>query len=138
MKYWRSARPIDEVIPHEHFIKGHEGPDARAIKRVWLFVFAVALHNLPEGLAIGVGYAGTDAVGAQALATGIAIQDVPEGMVITLALLGIGYRRSFAVTLGVLSGLVEPVMSVVGAGIIGISASLCRGDSRSPPARCCS
>lgn len=115
---------VDRLIPHEHFIKGHEGPDARAIKRAWLFVFAIALHNLPEGLAIGVAYGGTDALGAQALATGIAIQDVPEGMVIALALHGIGYSRSFAVALGVLSGLVEPLAAVLGAGLIGMSSSL--------------
>lgn len=64
---------IDRLLPHEHFVKGTEGPRARALKRAWLFVIAIGLHNLPEGLAIGVGYGGTDAVGANALATGIAI-----------------------------------------------------------------
>ena len=115
---------IDRVVPHEHFVKGLEGPEAKAMKRVWLFVLAIAVHNLPEGLAIGVAYAGTDPLAALALATGISIQDVPEGMVVALALRGVGYGRLTSAGLGVLSGLVEPVAAVFGAGVIGISASL--------------
>lgn len=115
---------IDRVVPHEHFVKGLEGPEAKAMKRVWLFVLAIAVHNLPEGLAIGVAYAGTDPLAALALATGISIQDVPEGMVVALALRGVGYGRLTSAGLGVLSGLVEPIAAVFGAGVIGISASL--------------
>ncbi|SDL97054.1 zinc transporter, ZIP family [Oryzisolibacter propanilivorax] len=115
---------IDRVVPHEHFVKGLEGPQARAMKRVWLFVLAIAVHNLPEGLAIGVAYAGTDALGALALATGISIQDVPEGLVVALALRGVGYGRGRSAALGALSGLVEPVAAVFGAALIGVSASL--------------
>ncbi|MCD0501422.1 ZIP family metal transporter [Bordetella petrii] len=115
---------MDRVLPHEHFIKGKEGPEASRLRRTWLFVFAIALHNLPEGLAIGVGYVGTDPMRGSALATGIAIQDVPEGLVVALALLGAGYRRSFAVALGMLSGLVEPLGAVVGALVVGWSVAL--------------
>ena len=115
---------IDKWLPHEHFIKGAEGPSARVLRRTWLFVFAIALHNLPEGLAIGVGYAGTDPLRATALATGIAIQDVPEGLVVAVALLAAGYGRPLAVGLGMASGLVEPLGAVLGAAAIGLSASL--------------
>ncbi|MDA7416181.1 ZIP family metal transporter [Xenophilus arseniciresistens] len=118
---------MDKALPHEHFIKGREGQDAlagRKLRRTWLFVFAIALHNLPEGLAIGVGYAGTDSVGANALATGIAIQDVPEGLVVAVALLAAGYRRGVAVALGMASGLVEPLGAVIGAGIVEQSAAM--------------
>ncbi len=115
---------IDRVVPHEHFVKGLEGPQARAMKRVWLFVLAIAVHNLPEGLAIGVAYAGTEPLSALALATGISIQDVPEGMVVALALRGVGYGRVWSAGLGVLSGLVEPVAAVFGAAVIGLSAGL--------------
>ena len=115
---------IDRVVPHEHFVKGLEGPEAKAMKRVWLFVLAIAVHNLPEGLAIGVAYAGTDPLAALALATGFSIQDVPEGMVVALALRGVGYGRITSAGLGVLSGLIEPIAAVFGAGVIGISASL--------------
>jgi ZIP family zinc transporter len=115
---------LDRVLPHEHFIKGVEGRDARALRRTWLFVFAVALHNLPEGLAIGVGFAGGDALRGSALATGIAIQDVPEGLVVAAALLAAGYRRAFAVAIGMASGLVEPLGAVLGAAIVSHSALL--------------
>jgi ZIP family zinc transporter len=115
---------IDRAIPHEHFVKGVEGPQARALRRAWMFVFAIVLHNAPEGLAIGVGFAGADHIGAQALAAGIAIQDVPEGMVVALALRGVGYGRLLSVALGVASGLVEPLASVLGAALVGLSASL--------------
>jgi ZIP family zinc transporter len=115
---------IDRLVPHEHFIKGLEGPQQRAIRRVWLFVLAIVLHNLPEGLAIGVAFAGSDPVGAMALATGISIQDVPEGMVVAMALRSVGYGRLLAAGLGVLSGLVEPVAAVFGAAVISLSASL--------------
>jgi ZIP family zinc transporter len=115
---------LDRALPHEHFIKGREGADAHRLRRTWLFVFAIALHNLPEGLAIGVGYAGNDGMRANALAMGIAIQDVPEGLVVAAALLAAGYRRSLAVGLGMASGLVEPIGAVAGAAIAGSSAAL--------------
>jgi ZIP family zinc transporter len=115
---------IDRAVPHEHFVKGLEGPQARALKRVWLFVLAIVLHNFPEGLAIGVAFAGTDPVGAIALTTGISIQDVPEGMVVALALRSVGYGRLVSASLGVLSGLAEPVAAVFGAAVMGISAGL--------------
>src|SRR5690606_3362413 len=115
---------MDRLLPHEHFIKGKEGLETRRLRRTWLFVIAIALHNVPEGLAIGVSYVGSDPVRGTALATGIAIQDVPEGLVVSLALLAAGYRRSFAVALGMLSGLVEPLGALVGAVVVGWSASL--------------
>lgn len=117
---------MERVLPHEHFIKGREGQSAQMLRRTWLFVIAIALHNLPEGLAIGVGYAGNDGEGlrANALAMGIAIQDVPEGLVVAVALLAAGYKRSFAVLLGMASGLVEPVGAVLGAVVVDYSAAL--------------
>jgi zinc transporter, ZIP family len=115
---------LDRTIPHEHFVKGAEGPGSRTMKRIWLFVFAIILHNLPEGLAIGVAFAGTDPVGASALTTGISIQDAPEGLVVALALRSVGYSRWQAAGVGVLSGLVEPVAAVAGAALTSISPSL--------------
>ncbi|SOD28473.1 zinc transporter, ZIP family [Variovorax sp. YR752] len=115
---------MDRVLPHEHFIKGREGQAARQLRRTWLFVFAIALHNVPEGLAIGVGYAANNGLRADALATGIAIQDVPEGLVVAVALLAAGYSRMFAVLIGMASGLVEPLGAVLGAAVVGHSAML--------------
>jgi ZIP family zinc transporter len=117
---------MDRYLPHEHFIKGFEGSRAHArhLKRTWLFVFAITLHNLPEGLAIGVAYGGTQPGEASALATGIAIQDVPEGLVVALALVTAGYRRGVAAALGAVTGLVEPVGAVIGALVVTLSAAL--------------
>ncbi len=115
---------IGRAVPCENFARGLQSPQAKSLKRVWLFVLAICLHNLPEGLAIGVAFAGSDPTGATALATGIAIQDVPEGLVVALALRSVGYGRGFSAGLGVLSGLVEPLASVFGVVVIGISESL--------------
>jgi len=107
---------LNAAIPHEHFIKGAEGRSPHRLKRAWLFVFAVCLHNLPEGLAIGVAHAESPAQG-RALTTGIALQDVPEGLVVTVSLIAAGYRRLHAVSVGALSGLPEPAGAVIGAAI---------------------
>jgi ZIP family zinc transporter len=65
--------------PHEHFILG-KGPEARGLERVWLFVIAISLHNFPEGMAVGVDFAGTDIGNGISLAIGIGVQNVPEGL----------------------------------------------------------
>lgn len=101
-----------------------EGDAGISLRRAWLFVWAVALHNLPEGLAIGVGYAGIDIEKANALATGISIQDVPEGLVVALALRTVGYGRLTSVGLGIASGLIEPVAAAFGVALIGIAAGM--------------
>ncbi|ALK97394.1 divalent cation transporter [Massilia sp. WF1] len=99
-------------------------PGSASIRRAWLFVWAVALHNLPEGLAIGVAYGGVDPGKAHSLATGIAIQDVPEGLVVALALRTVGYGRGLSTALGVASGLIEPVAAALGVALIGVAAGL--------------
>ena len=108
---------VERVLPHEHFIKGPEGGDSKRIARTWLFVFAIYLHNLPEGIAIGVAYA-VDAAQGQVMATGIAIQDIPEGLVVALALISAGYGRRQAVMIGVASGLIEPIGAALGASTV--------------------
>lgn len=95
-----------------------------SLRRAWIFVWAVALHNLPEGLAIGVAYAGIDVEKATSLATGVSIQDVPEGLVVALALHTVGYSRLTSVAMGMVSGLIEPIAAVFGVALIGISAGL--------------
>lgn len=95
--------------------------NAQAMRRsVLLFVLAVTLHNLPEGLAVGVS-ATADAIGGSALAWGIAIQDVPEGLAVALALVSIGTRPALAFAAGAGSGLVEPLAALIGAAAVGVS-----------------
>jgi ZIP family zinc transporter len=97
---------------------------ANGYYRVWLFIAAITLHNLPEGLAIGVAAAGPDIERAHSLASGISIQDVPEGLVVALALRSVGHGRWFAAALGALSGMIEPIAAVVGVGLISVSLGL--------------
>jgi ZIP family zinc transporter len=104
---------LDRWLPHAHVAQ-----DAR---RVWLFVSAIALHNLPEGLAVGVGFGQADPAQAWPLAIGIAVQNLPEGLVVAAALAGIGYARGTAVAIAAATGLAEPLGGLFGAGIFGIS-----------------
>jgi ZIP family zinc transporter len=85
--------------------------------RIWIFVIAIIAHNIPEGMAIGVS-AGGGMHEADSLAMGIALQDVPEGLVIALVLAGAGMARYKAFLIGAASGLVEPVFAVLCAWMV--------------------
>lgn len=116
---------MDKVIPHEHPVQGVHGLQYQSVRRVWLFVFAITLHNVPEGLAVGVGFAGDGGTAAGLpLALGIAVQNVPEGLAVALAMLTLNYSRGQAALIGFASGLVEPMGGLLGAGAIAFSASL--------------
>jgi len=115
---------LGRFIRTEGILDSEDARMAHSMRRAWLFVWAVALHNLPEGLAIGVAYGGVDIAKANSLATGISIQDVPEGLVVALALRTVGYGRVLSAGLGMLSGVIEPIAAVAGVALIGISAGL--------------
>jgi zinc transporter, ZIP family len=85
---------IERYVPHEHFILGREGTISTSLRRIWLFVIAITLHNFPEGLAVGVRYGAGDPGGAHALAIGIGLQNLPEGLAVALALWGEDYSRA--------------------------------------------
>ncbi len=119
---------LDHVIPHLHVSENKaEGPKSKLTRTVML-VLAVTLHNIPEGMAVGVVYAGLisgsasiTAGGALALALGIAIQNFPEGAIISMPLYAEGKNKTKSFALGVLSGAVEPVfggLTVVLAGLV--------------------
>ncbi len=111
---------LDHVIPHLHRrIDQPEGPKSR-LGRTAMLVLAVTLHNIPEGMAVGVVYAGLlsgsgniTAGGALALALGIAIQNFPEGAIISMPLFAEGKSKPKSFALGVLSGAVEPVFGAL-------------------------
>ncbi len=111
---------LDCVIPHLHLnSEKAEGPKAK-LKRTTMMVLAVTLHNIPEGMAVGVVYAGflsgktlISAGGALALAIGIAIQNFPEGAIISMPLRAEGKSKAKAFADGALSGLVEPIGSIL-------------------------
>ena len=91
--------------------------------RIWLFVFAIIAHNIPEGMAVGVS-AGGGLPDADSLAMGIALQDVPEGLVIALVLAGAGMSRFKAFLIGAASGLVEPVFALLCAWLVSLAELL--------------
>ncbi|MNE31603.1 Zinc transporter ZupT [compost metagenome] len=91
--------------------------------RIWVFVIAIIAHNIPEGMAIGVS-AGGGMADADSLAMGIALQDVPEGLVIALVLAGAGMARFKAFAIGAASGLVEPVAAVICAWLVTVAELL--------------
>ena len=107
---------LDHIIPHLHNSgQQQEGPKSH-LRRTTMIVLAVTLHNIPEGMAVGVVYAGwlsgsesITAAGALALSLGIAIQNFPEGAIISLPLRAEGEKKSRAFLGGVLSGIVEPI-----------------------------
>lgn len=110
---------LDMVTPHMHMNKEGEGPKS-GIKRTTKLILAVTLHNIPEGMAVGVVYANliggnnlVSAAGALALAIGIAIQNFPEGTIVSMPLRGEGMSKGKTFWYGVLSGAVEPVAAVI-------------------------
>lgn len=113
-----------KAMPHQHFIKGREGLDHVTIRRLWLFVLAITLHNFPEGLAVGVGAGQEDTTKGLALTLGILIQNMPEGLIAAVALYALGYGLAASFGLSALTGMVEPIGGALGAGAVGISAAV--------------
>ena len=108
---------LDQFTPHEHDQFGPCGPAPERCGRVWLFVFAIALHNLPEGMAIGVSFSQGDMRVGLPLATAIALQDIPEGLAVALALRSAGLTPRLAVLVAGASGLLEPLGALLGVGL---------------------
>lgn len=111
---------LDHIIPHIHMLsRQFEGPK-NSLKKTTMLVLAVSLHNIPEGMAVGVVYAGCmtgntqiTAMGALALAVGIAIQNLPEGAIVSMSLKAEGMEKKKSFICGVLSGVVEPIGAVI-------------------------
>jgi ZIP family zinc transporter len=115
---------IHRRVPHEHFVLGREGPDTQRVGRIWLFVIAITLHNFPEGMAVGVGFAGGDVSNGLPLAIGIGLQNIPEGFAVALSLASVGNPVARAFWVAMLTGLVEPVGGAIGAAAVSLAESL--------------
>ena len=106
---------IDKLVPHMHrFVEIGDTPEALRAQRVMLFVVAIALHNLPEGIAAGVGFGSGDISSAVLIAGGIALQNVPEGMVIIAPMLSVGIKPAKALLIAFGTGLIEVFGTVIG------------------------
>ncbi len=105
----------DRLIPHEHFVSGREGgPSSVQLKRIWLFVMAITLHNFPEGLAVGSGVGSQSFSLALPIVMGIGLQDVPEGFVVAAALMSVGYSKWQSIFVAIITGVVEAIASLFG------------------------
>lgn len=118
---------IDKILPHLHI--GFKTEEAEGIKTGWqrsiLLVLAITLHNIPEGLAVGVafgaaaaGYPSASLAGAIVLAVGIGIQNFPEGLAVSMPLRREGMSAGKSFWYGQLSGFVEPIAGVIGASVV--------------------
>ncbi len=118
---------LDKAVPHLHRLSGseienHSGNEK--LNKVLLFVMAIAIHNLPEGIAAGVGF-GTDDYGAAlTIAGGIALQNIPEGMVIIAPMLAAGMSRKRTLLVAALTGVVEIVGTFIGYFAVTLSAAV--------------
>ena len=119
---------IDKLVPHLHKITGidqEQHPDKTAqLNRVLLFVIAIAIHNLPEGIAAGVSFGTGDQLQALTVAGGIALQNIPEGMVIIAPMLasGMSQRRTFVIAM--MTGIVEVLGTLLGYFAVSLSTAI--------------
>ncbi|MFQ5816254.1 MAG: ZIP family metal transporter, partial [Candidatus Hydrothermarchaeaceae archaeon] len=88
------------------------------LRKIWLFIFAVTIHNFPEGLAVGVGFGAGDIAAGTALAIGIGFQNMPEGLAVALPLLREKYTRRRALGIATLTGLAEPIAGLFGVAVV--------------------
>lgn len=118
---------MDRLTPHLHHLSGVDAEEHKnnaGLNKVMLFVMAIAIHNLPEGLAAGVSFGSGDVSGAFTVAAGIMLQNIPEGAVTISPLLLAGVSRKRALVIGLLTGLVEVVGTFIGYFAASLSGSI--------------
>ena len=115
---------IDKLVPHLHRMAGVDIESHRStgVDKVLLFVTAIAIHNLPEGIAAGVGFGSGDTAQALIIAGGIALQNIPEGMVIISPMLAAGVKPSRTFLLAMATGLIEVVGTLIGYFAVSIAS----------------
>ena len=119
---------IDKLVPHLHKMNeiGEERhPEStEKINKILLFVIAIGIHNLPEGIAAGVSFGTNDIAQALTVSGGIALQNIPEGMVIIAPMIAVGIRKRRALGIALLTGLVEVVGTFIGYFAVNISEAI--------------
>ena len=115
---------IDKLVPHLHKLVGADSEEHHNanLSRVLLFVTAIAIHNLPEGIAAGVGFGSGDTTQALIIAGGIALQNVPEGMVIIAPMLAAGVSPGKTLVCALATGLVEVVGTLIGYFAVSVAS----------------
>ncbi len=119
---------LDRLVPHMHHISGIDQEDhpakAEQLNRVLLFVMAIAIHNLPEGIAAGVGFGTGNTGEAVTIAAGIALQNIPEGMVIIAPMLAAGISRGRTLVIALFTGFVEVLGTFLGYFAVSLSSAI--------------
>ena len=117
---------IDKLVPHLHKLAGAdiESHKSTNLSKVLLFVTAIAIHNLPEGIAAGVGFGSGDTAQAMIIALGIALQNIPEGMVIIGPMIAAGVKPGRTLFLAIMTGLVEVVGTLIGYFAVSIASAI--------------
>jgi ZIP family zinc transporter len=113
----------ERFVPLMHEVAGVKGPYT-SLRRLWLFIFAIAIHNFPEGMAVGVSFGGGDAKAGSKLALGIGLQNIPEGLAVAFPLLREKSTRLRAFVIALCTGLVEPVGGFLGISIVSLGSFL--------------
>lgn len=113
---------LNALLPHKHSHAGHHGMDMGfKLRASWLFIIAITIHKIPEGLAMGVAYSGEEFLNPLSLTIGIALQNIPEGLTVAISLVAVGYSKCKAGFVAMLTGLVQPVGAIVGLSIMEFS-----------------
>lgn len=107
----------DRQLPHVHF-DSISDIQLSSLKKVWLFIIAITIHNFPEGMSVGVSFGTGDMKNGLVLAIAIALQNIPEGLAVALPLVGLGYNKWKAIGIATLTGLVEPVGGLLGITMV--------------------
>ena len=117
---------IDKLVPHLHKMAGadSEAHNNADLGRVLLFVMAIAIHNLPEGIAAGVGFGSGDVSQAMVIAGGIALQNIPEGMVIIGPMIAAGIKPGRTFVIAMMTGLVEVLGTLIGYFAVSVSTAI--------------
>lgn len=117
---------IDKLVPHLHKLAGAdtEAHNNKELSKVLLFVTAIAIHNLPEGIAAGVGFGSGDTAQAMVIAGGIALQNIPEGMVIIAPMLAAKVSPTRTFVLAMITGLIEVVGTLVGFFAVSLASAI--------------
>lgn len=114
---------LNSVLPHEHSNMGRHGLGF-SLKTAWLFIIAITLHKIPEGLAVGVAYSGEDFMNPDSLVLGIAFHNIPEGLTIAISLVAAKCSRLKAALAAAAIGMVQPLGAIIGLLTMGFSAKL--------------
>lgn len=117
---------LDKLVPHLHKMtdKDQEEHNNKSINKVLLFVIAIAIHNLPEGIAAGVGFGSGNNAQALLIAGGIALQNIPEGMVIIAPMLSVGIKPKRTFLIASLTGFIEIIGTMIGYFAVSVASSI--------------